>query len=148
MKGFSIIIVTWNGLHHLKNFLPSVTKTEYPDFEIIIADNNSTDGTKEWLAETFPEVKLASFDDNYGYTGGNNRAVPFAEKEIILFLNNDVKVTPNWLDSISQTFELDENIAIVQPKLRSYNEPELFEYAGAAGGFLDSLGYLFVREEF
>lgn len=145
MKGFSIIIVTWNGLHHLKNFLPSVTKTEYPDFEIIIADNNSTDGTKEWLAETFPEVKLASFDDNYGYTGGNNRAVPFAEKEIILFLNNDVKVTPNWLDSISQTFELDENIAIVQPKLRSYNEPELFEYAGAAGGFLDSLGYPFCQ---
>jgi GT2 family glycosyltransferase len=145
LKSFSIIIVTWNGLHHLKTFLPSVVETEYSDFEIIIADNNSTDGTKEWLAETFPEVKIAEFDNNYGYTGGNNRAVPFATNDILLFLNNDVEVTPNWLDSISQTFELDTNIAIVQPKLRSYKEPELFEYAGAAGGFLDTLGYPFCQ---
>ncbi len=120
-------------------------KTNYPDFEIIIADNNSTDGTKEWLSETYPEVRIAAFDDNYGYTGGNNKAAPFAEKEILLFLNNDVEVTPNWLNSISQTFESDDNIAIVQPKLRSYENREYFEYAGAAGGFLDTLGYPFCQ---
>jgi len=145
VKGFSIIIVTWNGLHHLKTFLPSVTKTEYPNFEIIIADNNSSDGTKEWLTDTYPEVKIAEFDDNYGYTGGNNRAVPFAEKEILLFLNNDVEVTPNWLDAISTSFEADEATAIVQPKIRSYSDRDYFEYAGAAGGFIDRWGYPFCR---
>ncbi len=145
MKGFSIIIVTWNGLHHLKRFLPSVVETKYADFEIIIADNNSTDGSKEWLQQTYPDVKIAAFDDNYGYTGGNNRAVKFAEKEILLFLNNDVEVTPNWLDAISTTFESEEQIAIVQPKLRSYKDRDFFEYAGAAGGFLDALGYPFCQ---
>ncbi len=145
MKSFSIIIVTWNGLHHLKTFLPSVVQTKYPDFEIIIADNNSTDGTKEWLKTTYPEVKVAAFDDNYGYTGGNNRALPFAEKEILLFLNNDVEVTPNWLDAISQVFTLDDEVAIVQPKLLSYEQRDYFEYAGAAGGFLDRFGYPFCQ---
>ena len=145
MKGFSIIIVTWNGLHHLQQFLPSVAATNYPDFEIILADNNSEDGSKEWVTEQFPTIKIAAFDDNYGYTGGNNRAMAFAEKEIILFLNNDVEVPPNWLLGISETFELDENIGAVQPKLRSYNQKEFFEYAGAAGGFLDTLGYPFCQ---
>ena len=145
MKGFSIIIVTWNGLHHLKRFLPSVVATNYPDFEIILADNNSEDGSKEWVTECYPEVKIAAFDGNYGYTGGNNRAVPFAEKEILLFLNNDVEVTPDWLIGINNAFESDENIAVVQPKLRAYNEKDAFEYAGAAGGYLDALAYPFCR---
>ncbi|MCG8372713.1 MAG: glycosyltransferase, partial [Balneolales bacterium] len=85
MKSFSIIIVTWNGLRHLQEFLPSVVNTHYEDFEIILADNDSTDGSKEWVKEHFPAIKIAAFDDNYGYTGGNNRAVPFAEKEILIF---------------------------------------------------------------
>ncbi len=145
MKGFSIVIVTWNGLHHLKRFFPSVAATDYPNFEIIIADNNSTDGSKEWLQEHYPEVKIAAFDDNYGYTGGNNRAVPYAEKEILLFLNNDVKVTPDWLVGISNAFEANDDVAIVQPKLLSVEQPDYFEYAGAAGGYLDWLGYPFCR---
>lgn len=145
LKGFSIIIVTWNGLHHLKRFLPSVAVTDYPNFEIIIADNNSTDGSKEWLQEHYPDVKIAAFDDNYGYTGGNNRAVPFAKNEIILFLNNDVEVTPNWLQGLSKCFESDTEVAIAQPKILSVEQPDHFEYAGAAGGFLDSLGYPFCR---
>lgn len=145
LKGFSIIIVTWNGLHHLKRFLPSVCKTEYNDFEIILADNASTDGTVEWVQEQFPEVKIASFDDNYGYTGGNNRAVPFAEKEILLFLNNDVEVNPDWLNGINTVFENDTSIAACQPKIRSFEQKDLFEYAGAAGGYLDRFGYPFCR---
>ncbi|HKK25802.1 MAG TPA: glycosyltransferase, partial [Gracilimonas sp.] len=87
MKGFSIIIVTWNALEHLKKYLPSVAETDYPNFEIIIADNASDDGSKEWIRSNYPDVKIASFDRNYGYCGGNNRAVPFATKEILLFLN-------------------------------------------------------------
>jgi GT2 family glycosyltransferase len=145
LKGFSILIVTWNGLHHLKTFLPSVCATEYPDFEIILADNASTDGSVEWINEHYPEVIVATFEDNYGYCGGNNRAVETASKEILLFLNNDVKVNPDWLYGINKCFEHDEFIGAVQPKILSYNEPKYFEYAGAAGGFIDKFGYPFCR---
>ena len=145
MKSFSIIIVSWNALEHLKNFLPSVTETNYPDFEIIVADNASTDGSKEWINSTYPEVKITSFDKNYGYCGGNNRAVRFAENEILLFLNNDVKVDQNWLHDINRMLEEDEKIAAVQPKMRAVKQPEYFEYAGAAGGFMDKYGYTFCR---
>jgi len=145
LKGFSIIIVTWNGLHHLKTFLPSVCDTKYPDFEIILADNASTDGTVEWVKKNFPEVIISTFDDNYGYCGGNNRAVAGASKEILLFLNNDVKVHPDWLHGINNCFAKDELIGAVQPKLLSYTEPDHFEYAGAAGGFIDKFGYPYCR---
>lgn len=145
MKGFSIIIVTWNGLNHLKRFLPSVVNTSYKNFEIILADNNSNDGSIEWVQSTFPSVKIAALDYNYGYTGGNNRAATFAEKEILIFLNNDVSVDPNWLYGINEVLTSNENIGAVQPKILSYKEPEYFEYAGAAGGFLDRLGYPFCR---
>ncbi|MDR9419225.1 glycosyltransferase family 2 protein [Gracilimonas sp.] len=144
MKGFSIIIVTWNALNHLKNYLPSVVETEYPDFEIIIADNASDDGSKQWIKSTYPDVKIATFDRNYGYCGGNNRAVPFTEKEILLFLNNDVRVDKNWLHGINKAFK-DDMTAAVQPKMLSDKEPEKFEYAGAAGGFIDKYGYPFCR---
>tara|TARA_R110002124_G_scaffold65974_1_gene180226 strand:+ start:3633 stop:4607 length:975 start_codon:yes stop_codon:yes gene_type:complete len=132
-------------LEHLKTFLPSVCATEYQDFEIILADNASTDGTVEWVSQEFPEVIISTFDDNYGYCGGNNRAVKMASKEIFLFLNNDVKVESNWLHGINKCFESDENTGAVQPKLRSFKEPELFEYAGATGGFIDNYGYPFCR---
>ena len=144
MKSFSIIIVTWNALDHLKNFLPSVTETDYPDYEIIIADNASTDDSAEWVKSTYPNVKIASLDQNYGYCGGNNRAVPFAEKEILLFLNNDVEVDKNWLHDINEVLKNPE-VAAVQPKIRSLSEPDLFEYAGAAGGYMDKYGYTFCR---
>lgn len=145
MKGFSIIIVTWNGLKHLTTFLPSVVASDYENFEIILADNASTDDSIKWVENNYPSVKIASFDHNYGYTGGNNRAVPFAEKEILIFLNNDVNVDPNWLNGLNEAFKKDERLAAVQPKILSYKEPEYFEYAGAAGGFLDTLGYPFCR---
>ena len=119
--------------------------TEYQNFEIIIADNASDDGTVEWVEATYPEIKIATFDDNYGYTGGNNRAVPFATREILIFLNNDVQVDPHWLTGLEQSFALNANIAAAQPKIRSYNEPGYFEYAGAAGGYIDTLGYPFCR---
>jgi len=145
LKGFSIIIVTWNGLHHLKKFLPSVCATDYPDFEIILADNASEDETVSWVNKYFPEVIISTFDDNYGYCGGNNKAVSTASKEILLFLNNDVEVTTNWLHGINEAFQKDDKIAAVQPKMLSYNNKDEFEYAGAAGGFIDKYGYPFCR---
>lgn len=145
MLGFSIIIVTWNGLHHLKKYLPSVISTNYDNFEIIIADNNSDDGTADWIKSNYPSIKHAKLDDNYGYCGGNNRAVKFASKEILLFLNNDVEVDPNWLISISETFDKHADVGAAQPKILDYKKREYFEYAGAAGGLLDTHGYPFCR---
>lgn len=144
MNSFSIIIVTWNALSHLKNYLPSVVETAYPDFEIIIADNASDDGSKEWIKSTYPDVKITTFDRNYGYCGGNNRAVPFAEKDILIFLNNDVRVDENWLHGLNKAFT-DTQTAAVQPKMLSDKNPDQFEYAGAGGGYIDKYGYPFCR---
>ena len=141
---FSIIIVTWNGLDHLKTFLPSVLETTYDHFEVIIADNASTDGTRQWIEEHAPGCRIVTFDENHGYCGGNNRAVPYAKGDILLFLNNDVRVEPDWLHHLNQSFENDA-VGAVQPKMRSHMEPDSFEYAGAAGGMIDWLGYPFCR---
>jgi GT2 family glycosyltransferase len=140
----SVIIVTWNALKHLKTYLPSVTETEYENFEIIIADNASTDDSAQWVRKNYPECKIVSFPRNYGYCGGNNRAADHASGDIIVFLNNDVEVTTDWLTHIDLAFQ-DSEIAALQPKILSYSERDRFEYAGAAGGFLDMLGYPFCR---
>ncbi len=145
MPFFSIIIVSWNALHHLKTYFPSVAATDYPDHEIILADNASTDGSKQWIRENYPDVKIAEFDNNYGYCGGNNRAVPHANGDILIFLNNDVRVEPNWLKGIATCFQKDNKIAAVQPKMLWEEDSSYFEYAGAAGGFLDKFGYPLCR---
>lgn len=144
MPFFSIIIVSWNALHHLKKYLPSVVAASYSDFEVILADNASTDGSKAWVRKHYPEVTIAALDENYGYCGGNNRAVPHAKGDILIFLNNDVRVDPDWLHALAECFS-NPDIAAVQPKFRSDKQPEYFEYAGAAGGFLDRYGYPFCR---
>lgn len=145
MPFFSIIIVSWNALEHLKHYLPSVAATDYPQYEIILADNASTDGSKAWVHEHYPDVKIAKLDKNYGYCGGNNRAVPYADGDILLFLNNDVRVEADWLHGLAKCFNKDESIAAVQPKMLSDEQPAYFEYAGAAGGYLDRFGYPFCR---
>jgi len=139
---YSIIIVTWNGLALLKRFLPEAVATNHSSFEVIIADNNSTDGTKEWLSASFPQVNHVVFDDNYGYCGGNNRAVAHAKGDILIFLNNDATAEEHWLTHLDKRLE-DPEVAAVQPKIKSVNEPLKFEYAGAAGGYLDRLAYPF-----
>lgn len=141
---FSIIIVTWNALRHLQRFLPSVAETGYPDFEILIANNASTDQTVTWIREHYPECRVITFDKNYGYAAGNNRAVKYANGDILVFLNNDVQTDPNWLAHLNKTFE-DQSVGIAQPKLLSFEKPDFFEYAGAAGGYIDWLGYPFCR---
>ncbi|REL33602.1 glycosyltransferase family 2 protein [Rhodohalobacter sp. SW132] len=143
-NSFSIIIVSWNGLHYLKEFLPSVAESEYENFEIILADNSSNDGSAEWINRECPQCKVVKFDQNYGYCGGNNRAVPYATGDILIFLNNDVRVDPHWLKHLNRSFA-DPQTAIVQPKILSHENPEYFEYAGAAGGMIDRLGYPFCR---
>ncbi|MCC5941514.1 MAG: glycosyltransferase family 2 protein [Balneolaceae bacterium] len=141
---FSIIIVTWNAVHHLKKFLPTVAATEYENVEIIIADNASKDGSVEWIKENYPKIKIVSFDKNHGYAGGNNKAVKYATGDVLIFLNNDVQTEPNWLNGLNKAFQ-DEEISIAQPKILSEKQPGYFEYAGAAGGYIDWLGYPFCR---
>lgn len=144
MPFFSIIIVSWNALHHLKKYLPSVAATGYADFEILLADNASDDGSKAWVEKQYPDINIVKLDKNYGYCGGNNRAVSHAKGDILIFLNNDVRVDPDWLHPLAECFS-DPDVAAAQPKFRSDKQPEFFEYAGAAGGFLDSYGYPFCR---
>ncbi|MCH8494865.1 MAG: glycosyltransferase family 2 protein [Balneolales bacterium] len=145
MNSFSIIIVSWNALHHLKRFLPSVTETSHPRFEIILADNASTDASTGWVGENYPSVRVVKLDKNYGYCGGNNRAAKHARFDNLIFLNNDVSVEANWLQPIDKLLASNSQIAAIQPKLRSVEVPDEFEYAGAAGGFIDRYGYPYCR---
>jgi len=140
----SVIIVTWNGLGLLKQFLPSVVKYSSPNVEILIADNASEDGSKEWVERNWPACKVVRFHENFGYCGGNNRAAQLAAGELLVFLNNDVQVASNWLDPLVAELS-DPSVGAVQPKILSFHNPEWFEYAGAAGGYLDQLGYPFCR---
>lgn len=141
----SIIIVTWNALPLVRQCLPSVAATDYLDLEIILADNASTDGTSEWVREHFPTVKIVRHPENWAFCRGNNAAVPHASGDIILFLNNDVEVPPNWLHPIVAAFERAPDVGVVQPKLLQYTDRRRFEYAGASGGFIDRFGYPFTR---
>ena len=145
MIQFSVIIVTWNAAHYLKEYLPSVAATEYPDFEIIIADNGSEDDSIRWVERSYPDIKIADLKENFGYCGGNNRGATYANGEVLLFLNNDVTVEPDWLQKLSDTFERHPDTAILQPKLLDLKKPTHFEYAGAAGGYLDRHAYPFCR---
>lgn len=139
---YSIIIVTWNALEHLQRFLPSVIKTDHSSFEIIIADNASVDGSAEWVEENYPKCRIIKMEKNFGYCGGNNRAANHAKGEILIFLNNDAETDIAWLSAMDESF-LDPDVGIVQPKIRSAEQPDYFEYAGAAGGYIDKMGYPF-----
>lgn len=143
LPSISVIIVTWNALELLQKYLPSVVRHSN-DAQIIIADNQSTDETAHWVSETYPNCTVVTHDKNYGYCGGNNRAVEAATGDILLFLNNDVEVSKDWLKPIQKAFTLNNNGA-VQPKMLSHRDPSSFEYAGAAGGMIDHLGYPFCR---
>lgn len=141
---FSIIIVTWNALEYLKRFLPSVAETRHESYEIILADNASGDGSAEWVEQNYPQCRIVRMDRNFGYCGGNNRAAETARGDILIFLNNDAETEPGWLQPLENSFE-DPETGIVQPKIRSVKQPDQFEYAGAAGGFIDRMGYPFCR---
>ena len=141
----SIIIVSWNALPLLRKCLPSVVATRYENLEIILADNASTDGSAEWVAQEFPQVKIIRHPENWAFCRGNNEAVPHASGEYIVFLNNDVETPPDWLDPLVNVMERQPDVGAVQPKLLQYEDRQRFEYAGGAGGFLDRFGYPFTR---
>ena len=117
----------------------------YPNTSVIVADNASTDGSMELVKSSFPSVKCLYNLTNEGFAGGYNWALKHVNADYYVLLNSDVEVTPGWIEPIISLMETDPKIAACQPKLLSYHQPQLFEYAGAAGGWIDSLGYPFSR---
>jgi len=142
----SVIILNWNGKALLEEFLPSViAHTPANQADIIVADNGSTDGSVAMLKEQFPAVRLMEFDKNYGFAEGYNKAISQINSTFTVLLNNDIEVTANWLDAPLKELEADNRLAGVQPKILAQKDKKKFEYAGAAGGWIDRYGYPFCR---
>ena len=136
----AVAILNWNGENLLKKFLPGVIENS-PQAEIYIIDNASTDQSLSLLNKHFPQVKIISLDKNYGFAGGYNLGIKKIEADNIVLLNSDVEVTKNWLVPLVEHMESHPETFALQPKIKDYKNKKMFEYAGAAGGFLDFFGY-------
>ena len=142
----AIVILNWNGTKLLEQFLPSVIQnSQEEDVEIIVADNHSSDDSVAFLQKNFPQVKIIQLDENYGFAKGYNMALQEVEADYYILLNSDVEVSSGWIEPLISLMEEDPSIAAVQPKVLSWHKKEEFEYAGAAGGFIDKLGFPFCR---
>jgi GT2 family glycosyltransferase len=141
----AIVILNWNGKKFLEDFLPSVIKYSINDAEIIIADNASEDGSIDYLKNNFPNIRIIKNKTNEGFSKGYNDALKQVEADYYILLNSDIEVTDNWINPVINLMESDKQIAACQPKIKSYNNPDKFEYAGAAGGYIDKYGYPFCR---
>ncbi|SCX80771.1 glycosyltransferase family 2 protein [Flavobacterium caeni] len=140
----AVVILNWNGAGLLRRFLPSVV-AHSPQAAIYVADNASTDDSIAVLEAEFPSVRIIKNDKNYGFAGGYNEALKKVDAQVFALVNSDIEVTENWLAPIVSAFENDSALAIVQPKILDYKNKDYFEYAGAAGGFIDKYGYPFCR---
>lgn len=142
----SVVILNWNGEKLLQKFLPSVVaNTSGPDVEVVVADNGSSDGSIELLRRDFPSVRIIALPENYGFSGGYNRALMRCDSEYACLLNSDVETPPGWWQPIVAFLDSHGNVGAVQPKILSYSDKRKFEYAGAAGGLLDRYGYPYCR---
>ena len=144
MKKIAVVILNWNGEKLLKQFLPSVISFS-SEAKIYVADNASTDNSLEVIKNQFPSVTIIQNDANYGFAKGYNVALQNIEEKYLCLLNSDVEVTQNWLTPILSLFENNPEVGIIQPKILDYKNKAYFEYAGAAGGFIDKFGYPFCR---
>jgi len=142
----SIVILNWNGRHFLEKYLPGVEKySNLPDVQIIVADNASTDDSLFYLETHHPNIRIIRLDENYGFAEGYNRALALVDADYYVLLNSDVEVTEGWLQPLIDMMLQKPNIAACMPKIRSVANRDSFEYAGAAGGFIDKYGYAFCR---
>jgi GT2 family glycosyltransferase len=142
----AIVILNFNGIDFLRKFLGTAIKYSVSDDTgVFVADNNSTDGSCEWIESNFKEVKLIRLSSNYGFAGGYNHALKEIKAEYFILLNSDIEVTNGWLRPLVNFMDLNPNVASCQPKILSYSDKDKFEHAGAAGCFIDKYGYPFCR---
>jgi GT2 family glycosyltransferase len=140
----ALVILNWNGKPLLEKFLEGIIQKS-PEAEVIIGDNASTDDSIDFLRTNFPNIRIIQNDRNYGFAGGYNRILEQVEADYYILLNSDIEVSDNWINPVITLMERDKRIAACQPKIRSYHDKTKFEYAGAAGGYIDWLGYPFCR---
>ncbi|MEY4462350.1 MAG: hypothetical protein RLY98_890 [Bacteroidota bacterium] len=140
----AVVILNWNGKQLLEQFLPSVVQYS-KEATVYVADNASTDDSVAFIKDQFPEVSIVVNPTNTGYAGGYNDALQHIEADVYALVNSDIEVTENWLQSIIKAFQNEPTTAIIQPKILDYKNKDYFEYAGAAGGFIDQYGYPFCR---
>ncbi|MBP5800052.1 MAG: glycosyltransferase family 2 protein [Prevotella sp.] len=145
MEKVAIVILNWNGQKMLKEYLPSVLQYSRNEVTVYVADNASTDDSLVMLREHFPEVRLIELEKNWGFAEGYNQALRQIDAQYYLLLNSDIEVTHHWLTPMIELLDAHEDIAACQPKLLSISDRDMFEYAGASGGFLDKYGYPFCR---
>jgi len=142
----AIVILNWNGKQLLEKFVPSIVKySEIENVKIVVADNASTDDSVKFIQDNYPNIKIVQNKKNGGYAKGYNDALLYVKADIYCLLNSDIKVTDGWLNPIISAFENEPNTAIIQPKILDYKNKIKFEYAGAAGGFIDKYGYPYCR---
>lgn len=144
MNKIAVVILNWNGKKLLEQFLPSIVQFS-PEATIYVADNASTDDSVTFVKEHFPDIKIIQNKENFGFAQGYNQALNEVDEEFYALVNSDIEVTENWLVPILETFTKNQEIAVVQPKILDYKNKEYFEYAGAAGGYIDKYGYPFCR---
>ena len=142
----AIVILNYNTRDYLRQFLPGLIEScKGLDAEVIVADNASADGSAEMMKAEFPEVRLITLQENFGFTGGYNRALQMVEAEYYVLINSDVEVPSHWLGRLQDWMDTHPECGACGPKLLSFKERDTFEYAGAAGGLIDSFGYPFCR---
>lgn len=141
----AIVILNFNGVRYLERFLPSVLATSYENLSIVVADNASTDHSIQFVQAHFPSVSIIVNTKNEGFAGGYNWALQHVQADYYVLLNSDVEVTANWIQPMVDLLEANPSIGACQPKLLSFDNPDMFEYAGAAGGWIDHLGYPFSK---
>ena len=140
----AVVILNWNGITLLEQFLPSIVKHSNKA-NIYVADNASTDDSVEFVKTNYPTIKIIQNKENFGFAKGYNEALKHINEDIFCILNNDVEVTHDWLNSVTKIFKSESNTVVIQPKILDYKRKDYFEYAGAAGGFIDKYGYPYCR---
>lgn len=141
----ALLLVNWNGQRWLEHFLPPLLDTTYPNFNVYVVDNASTDDSRAFLASHHPQIKVLPQAQNWGFAQGNNVALPFLTEPFLALVNTDVEVSPEWLEPLVEWMNQHPDCAAVQPKIRAHHRRDHFEYAGAAGGWIDLWGYPFCR---
>ncbi len=146
MPRIAIVILNWNGRHYLEKFLPGVVShTPAKTGKVVVADNASTDGSTEFVKNNFPGVEIIEFDQNYGFALGYQKTLRMIDTDYYVLLNSDVEVTKNWVEPVVEFMDNNPGVGACMPKIKAFNNKEMFEYAGASGGFIDKYGFPFCR---